>query len=110
MDRSPVRGDERPAKPLATQRRDQFCQPSRLRVPRRPASAAGQGADRIEAEAETNARGFRSGARDEPGEALRLVLGPWTEVEFELGAFVEPHAVERAMQGRRVPCAQAIAE
>ena len=106
VDRPSVRGDERPGIPLAAQRRDEICQPSRLRVPRRPASTAGQGADRIEAEAETDRLDAVARARDEPGEALRLILGSRTEIEFEPGAVVEPDAVERAMQGRRIPFAQ----
>ena len=107
--RPPVGGEERPAKPLAFQRCDEPGERSRLLVPPRPASAAGQAADRIEAEAETDILEARARPRDEPGKGSRLRLGLRPEVEFEARAFVETDPVECAMQRGGIPFAQAIA-
>ena len=55
-------------------------------------------AERIETEADVDGVGARAAARDQCGDALRLRLGVRAEVELQRDAFVEPHALEGAMQ------------
>ena len=108
VDRACVGANKRPAKALAFQARHARRERARFHGPGAfSAPGAHLQAERIEAEADVGGLDARAAARDERGDALRLSLGVRAEVQLERDAFVEPHALEGAMQRSRVRLRQA---
>ena len=108
MDRARVGGKNGPRKPsrfrLATSAASARASSSQ-RANRAPGARVQ--AEGIEAEADVDGVDARAAARDQRGKPPRLRLGVSAEVQLQRDAFVEPHALEGAMQRGGVPFGEA---